>query len=131
MEEEGVGEDSGGEGGGAAAGGEGADMPPPYAELSCHFRPLESIAEECAVAEAAYHLHKAKMAMIAAHTSKPVRQTDIIAFTVHLEVGGSSASSSCCWPFCYASNTSQKLSLVRFLFSSVFCGLYTCNKVYL
>ena len=31
--------------------------------------PLESIAEECGVAEVIYHLQKAKMAMIAAHAS--------------------------------------------------------------
>ena len=141
MEEEVVGEDAGE---GAAGGGGG--LPTPYAELSCHFRPLESIAEECGVAGAAYHLQKAKMAMIAAYASKPVRQTYIgrqdrlrptlgLGVVHHILIFVLLALAFCSVRFCcYASNTSQKLttcSLVRFFSffyffpSSIFCGFYT------
>ena len=55
-------------------------VPPPFAELSSHFRALESVAEKCGMKEAARHLQKAKIAMIHAHASRPARQTDIGAF---------------------------------------------------
>ena len=54
MEKKGVGEGSGG-GRGGSGGGRGG-VPPPYDELFCLFRPLESIAMECGVYEAAYYL---------------------------------------------------------------------------
>ena len=38
----------------------GRAVPPPYAELSSHFRALESVAEKCGMKEAAHHLQKAK-----------------------------------------------------------------------
>lgn len=54
--------------------------PPPYAAVSSHFGALETAAEESGNHDAAFHLQKAKMAMIAAHTSKPARQTDMRQF---------------------------------------------------
>ena len=63
----------------------GRAVPPPYAELSSDFRALESIAEKCGMKEAAHHLQKAMMAMIHAHASKPVRQTDIRAIAAVTE----------------------------------------------
>lgn len=55
----------------------GGVAPPPYAELSSHFGALETAAEGSGNHEAAFHLQKAKMAMIAAHASKPARQADM------------------------------------------------------
>ena len=54
--------------------------PPAYGELSSHFGVLEAAAEESGNGDAAFHLTKAKMAMIAAHSAKPVRQADIREF---------------------------------------------------
>ena len=56
----------------------GRAVPPPYAELSSHFRALGSVAEKCGMKEATHHLQKAKMAIVHAHASRPARQTDII-----------------------------------------------------
>ena len=63
----------------------GRAVPPPYAELSSHFRALESVVEKCGMKEAAHHLQKAKMAMIHAHASRPARHTDIRAFAAVTE----------------------------------------------
>ena len=63
----------------------GRAVPPPYAELSSHFRALESVAEKCGMKEAAHHLQKVKMAMIHAHASRPARQTYIRAFAAVTE----------------------------------------------
>lgn len=54
--------------------------PPPYAVLSSHFGALETAAEGSGNRDAAFHLQKAKMAMIAAHGSKAARQTDMRQF---------------------------------------------------
>ena len=63
----------------------GRAVPPPYAELSSHFRVLESVAEKCSMNEAAHHVQKAEMAMIHAHVSRPARQTGIRAFAAVTE----------------------------------------------
>ena len=77
----------------------GRAVPPPYAELSSHFRALESVAEKCGMNGAAHHLQKAKMAMTHAHVSRPARQTEIRAFAAVTkrddgERGGSGSISS-------------------------------------
>jgi len=54
--------------------------PPAYDELSSHFGVLEAAAEESGNGDAAFYLTKAKMAMIAAHSAKRVRQADMRAF---------------------------------------------------
>lgn len=54
--------------------------PPPYAALSSHFGALEAAAEGSGNHDAAFHIQKAKMAMIAAHGSKATRQTDMRQF---------------------------------------------------
>ncbi|CAB1098201.1 unnamed protein product [Ectocarpus sp. CCAP 1310/34] len=54
--------------------------PRPYAALSSHFGALETAAEGSGNRDAAFHLQKAKMAMIAAHGSKAARQTDMRQF---------------------------------------------------
>ncbi|CAB1108038.1 unnamed protein product [Ectocarpus sp. CCAP 1310/34] len=51
--------------------------PPPYAALSSHFGALETAPEGSGNRDAAFHLQKAEMAMIAAHGSKAARQTDM------------------------------------------------------
>ncbi|CAB1119969.1 unnamed protein product [Ectocarpus sp. CCAP 1310/34] len=51
--------------------------PPAYAELSPHFSVLEAAADESGNGDAAFFLTKAKMAMIAAHSAKRVRQADM------------------------------------------------------
>ena len=51
--------------------------PPAYDELSSHFGVLEASAEEGGNGDAAFYLTKAKMAMIAAHSAKRVRQADM------------------------------------------------------
>ena len=52
-------------------------VPPPYAEIPTSFGLLEMAAEEGGNDNVAFHLHKARMAFIQAHASKPVRQADI------------------------------------------------------
>ena len=42
----------------AASKSRGRAVPPPYAELSSHFRALESVAEKCGMKEAAHHLQR-------------------------------------------------------------------------
>ena len=54
--------------------------PPAYDELSSHFGVLEAAAEESGNRHAAFYLTKAKMAMIAAHSAKRVRQADMREF---------------------------------------------------
>jgi len=54
--------------------------PPGYDELSPHFGVLEAAAEESDNGDAAFYLTKAKMAMIAAHSAKRVRQADMREF---------------------------------------------------
>ena len=54
--------------------------PPAYDELSSHFGVLEAAAEESGNGDAAFYLTKAKMAMIAAHSAKRVRQADMREF---------------------------------------------------
>ena len=56
--------------------------PPAYDELSPHFGVLEAAAEESGNGDAAFYLTKAKMAMIAAHSAKRVRQADMREFFV-------------------------------------------------
>ena len=53
---------------------------PAYDELSSHFGVLEAAAEESGNRDAAFYLTKAKMAMIAAHSAKRVRQADMREF---------------------------------------------------
>lgn len=60
--------------------GGGHNEPPPYAELSQHFAPLERYAAGCALNEASYLLKRARMLMIEAHASKPSRQADVREF---------------------------------------------------
>eukprot|EP00903_Cladosiphon_okamuranus_P011316 g10668.t1 len=59
--------------------------PPDYTELSPHFGVLEAAADESGNAEAAFFLTKAKMAMIAAHSAKGVRQADMREFVAGIE----------------------------------------------
>ena len=56
--------------------------PPAYDGLSFHFGVLEAAAEESGNRDAAFYLTKAKMAMIAAHSAKRVRQADMKEFVV-------------------------------------------------
>ena len=58
----------------------GRGAPPAYAELSPHFGVLESAVEECGNKDAAFYLSKARMSMIAAHSAKRTRQTDLREF---------------------------------------------------
>ena len=58
----------------------GRGAPPAYAELSPHFGVLERAAEECGNKDAAFYLSKARMSMIAAHSAKRTRQTDLREF---------------------------------------------------
>lgn len=78
TKEVGVSDDEGGSDGESSGGG--GIEPPPYSQLSQHFGPLERAAGESGNSEAAFHLQKAKMAMIKAHASKPVRQSDMREF---------------------------------------------------
>ncbi|CAB1110321.1 unnamed protein product [Ectocarpus sp. CCAP 1310/34] len=55
-------------------------VPPAYGELSSHFGVLEAAAEESGNGDAALYLAKAKMAMIAAHSKRRVRQADMREF---------------------------------------------------
>ena len=64
------------ESGGESTGCEGI-APPPYAQLSQYFSPLERAAEGSGSRGAAFYQQKAKMTMIKAHASKPVRQSGI------------------------------------------------------
>lgn len=59
----------------------GGGAPPAYAQLSTHLVPLERSAEESGNRDAVFYLQKARMAMIAAHAARPVRQADIRSFT--------------------------------------------------
>lgn len=68
-------EESQGDGGGGAG-----IEPPPYSELSQPFGSLERAARLSGNRDAAFHLQRAKMAMIKAHASKPVRQSDMREF---------------------------------------------------
>ena len=54
--------------------------PPAYSELSPHFGILKSAAYESGNGDAAFHLRKAIMSMIAAHAAKGVRQADMREF---------------------------------------------------
>ena len=54
--------------------------PPAYDELSCHFGVLEAAGKESGNRDAVFYLTKAKMAMIAAHSAKRVRQADMREF---------------------------------------------------
>ena len=58
----------------------GRGAPPAYAELSPHFGVLEKAAEECGNKDAALYMSKARMSMIAAHSAKRTRQTDLREF---------------------------------------------------
>ena len=58
----------------------GRGAPPSYAELSPHFGVLERAPEECGNKDAAFYLSKARMSMIAAHSAKRTRQTDLREF---------------------------------------------------
>ncbi|CAB1099057.1 unnamed protein product [Ectocarpus sp. CCAP 1310/34] len=59
--------------------------PPDYTELSPHFSVLEAAADESGNADAAFFLTKAKMAMIAAHSARRVRQADMREFVAGTE----------------------------------------------
>ncbi|CAB1101512.1 unnamed protein product [Ectocarpus sp. CCAP 1310/34] len=54
--------------------------PPGYEELSSHFGALEVAAEDSGNGNAAFYLTKANMSVIAAHSARRVRQTDIRGF---------------------------------------------------
>ncbi|CAB1103823.1 unnamed protein product [Ectocarpus sp. CCAP 1310/34] len=54
--------------------------PPGYEELSLHFGALAVAAEDSGNGDAAFYPTKAKMSMIAAHSARRVRQTDIRGF---------------------------------------------------
>ena len=54
--------------------------PPAYDELSSHFGVLETAAEESGNGDVAFYLTKAKMATIAAHSAKRLRQADMREF---------------------------------------------------
>lgn len=56
--------------------GRGVGPPPAYSGLSSHFGVLEKAAADSGNGDAVFHLQRAKMAMIAAHASKPTRQAD-------------------------------------------------------
>ena len=60
--------------------GGGRAEPPPYAELSKHFGPLENYSAGCGLGETSYLFKRARMLMIEAHASKPSRQTDVRAY---------------------------------------------------
>ena len=68
------------DGGGGENTGRERRAPPAYSELSPHFGILESAADESGNGDAAFHLRKAKMSMIAAHAAKGVRQADMREF---------------------------------------------------
>ena len=57
--------------------GRGRGAPPSYGELSFHFGILERAAQDSGNADAALHLSKARMAMIAAYANKRTRQADL------------------------------------------------------
>ena len=76
VEEGGVSDDEKEESDGESTGC-GGIAPPLYAQLPQYFGPLDRAAEESGNLEAAFYLQKAKIAMIKAHASKPVRQSDI------------------------------------------------------
>ena len=59
--------------------------PPDCTELSPHFSVLEAAADDSGNADAAFFLTKAKMAMIAAHFAKRVRQADMREFVAGTE----------------------------------------------
>ncbi|CAB1105377.1 unnamed protein product [Ectocarpus sp. CCAP 1310/34] len=63
-------EDETEDGGGGENTGRERRAPPAYSELSPHFGVLESAADESGNGDAAFHLQKAKMVMIAAHAAK-------------------------------------------------------------
>ena len=73
-------EDEAEDGGGDQNTGRERRAPPGYDELSPHFGVLEAAAEESDNGDAAFYLTKAKMAMIAAHSAKRVRQADMREF---------------------------------------------------
>ena len=68
------------EGGGDENTGRERRAPPAYDELSSHSGVLEAAAEESGNRDAAFYRTKAKMAMIAAHSAKRVRQADMREF---------------------------------------------------
>ena len=76
VEERGVSDDEKEESDGESTGCGGIALPP-YAQLSQYFGPLERAAEESGNREAVFYLQKAKITMIKAHASKPVRQSNI------------------------------------------------------
>lgn len=59
--------------------------PPAYGDLSSYFAVLEAAAEQSGNGEAALHLGRAKMAMIAAHSAQRVRQADMREFIAATE----------------------------------------------
>ena len=68
------------EGGGDKNMGRERRASPAYDELSAQFIVLEAAEEESSNRDAAFYLTKAKMAMIAAHSAKLVRQADMREF---------------------------------------------------
>ena len=68
------------EGGGDENTGRERRAPPAYDELSSPFSVLAAAAEESGNRDAAFYKTKAKMAMIAAHCAKRVRQADMSEF---------------------------------------------------
>ena len=58
----------------------GRGAPPAYAELSPHLGVLKKAAEEFRNKDAAFYLSNARMSMIAAHSAKRTRQTDLREF---------------------------------------------------
>ena len=65
------------EGGGHENTGRKRRAPPAYDELSSHFGVLKAAAVESGNGDAAFYLTKEKMAMIAAHSAKRVRQANM------------------------------------------------------
>ncbi|CAB1112272.1 unnamed protein product [Ectocarpus sp. CCAP 1310/34] len=73
-------QDQGGGGENTGRGGRAPRAPPGYEERSSHFGALEVAAEDSGNGDAAFYLTKAKMSMIAAHSARRVRQTDVRGF---------------------------------------------------
>ena len=73
-------EDEEEDGGGDENTGRERRSPQAYDELSSHFGVLEAAAEESGNGDTAFHLTRATMAKIAAHSAKRVRQADMREF---------------------------------------------------
>ena len=84
------------EDGGNERTGCGGTVPPPYAENSSSFGLLERAAEEGGNDNAAFHLQKARKALIEAHASKPMWQADVSFFSRPKEGGEGRAAALCC-----------------------------------